>query len=606
VPVPVIKSPQPELYQKLDNWDADIRSLEYKDQTPQIVWENKEIEKGAGLIQSTSALSITWQGVLFLGWAVVFLVLLLLLLQRAMFVKGLVRQSELITGGLNDLMQSCCRQLGIKSKISLKASPNATSPAVCGLFRPAILLPQNLLSKLSKEQVKAVLFHELVHIKRGDLWVNLVQTLLQIVYFYNPFVWLANAMIRRIREQAVDEAVQVALGSEAQSYPKILVDVAKMTFKRPALSLRLIGVVENKGALKGRISRMLSRPIPKRAKLSLVGLLAIIIIGIIILPMAAAKVGEPTLVIKGTVTYSVTGKPIVGAKVFDDGYGPGPDWQNTKAGEQSKWGAITDANGQYSFLTWPEHHSIKVEADNCESQTKTLYSGHFTLNKKPEEIFDFTLKKSNKTDVQIETSLWQDEGEGVVGESDLVWGDDVNGLRAAIEIVPKKESYSLDEVIKVRFHLQNISKDRIQFQTYPWTIDFARIHVEGKKEDKIISGPYVSQWRDVTTMMIQAGQTVYFDGRINLGGSRPNDDFMCYVLYCRPGRYLLSGLLRFPQHESSVPQQQDKGETELQRLYNELELSGLWKVSWKQAKSKLTLSNQPPGRVRDEKMKSIK
>jgi len=40
---------------------------------------------------------------------------------------------------------------------------------------------------------------------------NLVQTLLQIAYFYNPFVWFANWMIRRVREQAVDEAVQVLL-----------------------------------------------------------------------------------------------------------------------------------------------------------------------------------------------------------------------------------------------------------------------------------------------------------------------------------------------------------------------------------------------------------
>ena len=74
------------------------------------------------------------------------------------------------------------------------------------------------------------MIHELTHIKRGDLWVNLVQTIVQVVYFYNPFVWLANVIVRRIREQAVDEMVLVALGTEAKSYSNTLIDIAEMAF----------------------------------------------------------------------------------------------------------------------------------------------------------------------------------------------------------------------------------------------------------------------------------------------------------------------------------------------------------------------------------------
>lgn len=379
IPQLTILSPKPELYKEIYPQRTDIRSLE---------WQKEE--------QKPAAESVTWQGALFAGWVVVVLVLIILLLQRAVFVNGLVKQADEVTGGLNDVIQSCCKHINIKNKIRLKISANAVSPAVCGLFRPVILLPTNLIPNLSKSQIKAVLLHELVHIKRGDLWINLFQTLLQIVYFYNPFLWLANAIIRRIREQAVDEAVQVALAESAESYPKILVDVAKLAFRHPVLSLRLIGVVESKSALKSRIARMLSLPIPKKAKLGIAGLLIIVIAGLILLPMAAAKVGEPTLVIKGTVTNLATEEPIAGAKVFDDGYGPGPDWQKVKAGEQFEWGAITDSNGQYSFLTWPEHHTIKVESDGYESQNKSLYSSHFTLNKKNEEIFDFALTPVSK------------------------------------------------------------------------------------------------------------------------------------------------------------------------------------------------------------------
>ncbi len=282
--------------------------------------------------------------------------------------------------------------MGVKRKIGLKVSSNAASPAVCGLFRPVILVPQNLTSSLNPSQLRAVLLHELAHIRRSDLWVNLAQTVLQIIYFYNPLLWVANCIIRRVREQAVDEMVLVAMGEKAQQYPQTLVNVAKLAFKRPALSLRLIGVVESKSALAGRIKHILNRPMPKRAKLGILGLAVVIITAAILLPMASCTPGPPSLVIKGTIKDAQTGKPIAGARVFDDGYGPKPKWEQIKADERSEWGAITNSAGEYSFLTWPEHHSIKVEAPGYKAKRQSLYDGHFVFNKKDEEIFDFALE----------------------------------------------------------------------------------------------------------------------------------------------------------------------------------------------------------------------
>lgn len=232
---------------------------------------------------------LTWQAVVFLIWLAVVAATLLLLIQRLMFVYGLIRQSQKANALLTDTLEFCRKQIGLRQKVSLKVSPNATSPAVCGLFRPVILVPNNLAPSLGSSHLRAVLMHELAHIKRGDLWVNMAQTLLQIVYFYNPFFWLANAVIRRIREQAVDETVQVALGERAPQYPETLLNVAKLAFQRPALSLRLVGVVESKTALKERIKKMLEMPVPKTAKLGIVGLLAIFVIGVVLLPMAGAQ-----------------------------------------------------------------------------------------------------------------------------------------------------------------------------------------------------------------------------------------------------------------------------------------------------------------------------
>jgi len=232
---------------------------------------------------------IQWQGVVFLLWLAIVIALLLLLAQRAIFVRSLVVQAKNANRPMCDVLNDCRKGMKVKRRPSLKVSPNATTPAVCGLFRPVILVPNNLSTALGSEDLQVVLLHELAHIKRGDLWVNLGQTLLQIIYFYNPLLWLANAVIRRAREQAVDEAVLVTMGEKASRYPQTLVSVAKLAFKRPTLSLRLIGVVESKSALTARIKRILSRPIPKSAKLGILGLAAIIITAAFILPMAQAR-----------------------------------------------------------------------------------------------------------------------------------------------------------------------------------------------------------------------------------------------------------------------------------------------------------------------------
>jgi beta-lactamase regulating signal transducer with metallopeptidase domain/ketosteroid isomerase-like protein len=239
-----------------------------------------------------ASVPITWQAILFILWLIGMLVFSVLLIQRVFFVRGLIAQSEPAKDRLVDILNQYRRQIGISRSVELKLSPNIQSPAVCGLLRPTVLMPKALFEKLSPEKLRAVLIHELAHIKRADLWVNLVQTILQVVYFYNPFVWLTNAIVRRIREQAVDEMVLVALGAEAKSYSNTLIDIAEMAFWKANFSLRLIGVVESKKALHRRIKHMLTRPIPKSAKIGIFSLLIIMVMAAVLLPMAAAAKQE--------------------------------------------------------------------------------------------------------------------------------------------------------------------------------------------------------------------------------------------------------------------------------------------------------------------------
>ncbi len=119
--------------------------------------------------------------------------------------------------------------------------------------------------------------------------MNLVHTILQILFFYNPLVWLANAAVRCAREQAVDETALACLGPEAAEYSNTLIDIAEIAHARPSLSLRLIGVVESQRVLASRIEHIINHPFPSSARLGTTGGLVVIIAAVILLPMARGQ-----------------------------------------------------------------------------------------------------------------------------------------------------------------------------------------------------------------------------------------------------------------------------------------------------------------------------
>ena len=231
--------------------------------------------------------TLTWQAWVLCAWVVGVIAILGLLVRRLLFVQRLLARSRLADASWEALMCGCAEQIGIRRPIEVRVSRTLHSPAACGLMNPVILVPESIEHTLSQDKLRAILLHELVHIKRCDLWVNLAQTLLQVVYFYSPLLWLANATIRGLREKAVDEVVLTKLGrAEAGQYSATLIDMAEIAFTRPHFSLGLIGVVESKRALTQRIKHILGRPMPKSAKMGLFGSGAIVVVACLLLPMA--------------------------------------------------------------------------------------------------------------------------------------------------------------------------------------------------------------------------------------------------------------------------------------------------------------------------------
>jgi beta-lactamase regulating signal transducer with metallopeptidase domain len=234
--------------------------------------------------------SLQWPALVLLGWAVGVLLLLALVLWQIVSVRRSLSRSRPAGPRLVALLEECRAELKITTRVGLRLTDDVRSPAVSGSWRPVILLPAGLPSGLSPQGLRTIFTHELAHIKRWDLWVNLAQTALQVAYFWHPLVWVTNRRLRHLRELAVDETVLVALRSQAQCYADTLIDIAEMAFRKPAFNLRWMGIAESKRTLERRIAHMLNPHLSRRSALGLSGLLTILVLGAVLVPMGRAQV----------------------------------------------------------------------------------------------------------------------------------------------------------------------------------------------------------------------------------------------------------------------------------------------------------------------------
>lgn len=102
-------------------------------------------------------------------------------------------------------VQALAAGLRIRQRIQLLQSEIVQVPVVIGALKPVILVPLGILSQLPAEQVEAILLHELAHIKRRDYLVNLLQSVAETIFFFNPAVWWVSSLIRDERENCCDD-----------------------------------------------------------------------------------------------------------------------------------------------------------------------------------------------------------------------------------------------------------------------------------------------------------------------------------------------------------------------------------------------------------------
>lgn len=154
---------------------------------------------------------------------------------------------------LKCLLNEGAQILGLNHDLPVFETEEVQTPAVYGLWRKRLLLPDGLRERLSKEGLRHVLMHELAHVKRRDPEANWLIAVLQILHWFNPLLWIAFARMRADRELATDDLALKHTGLEDRSsYGETILQVLEGVTRRASLP-GLVGIGESKAQMKERL-----------------------------------------------------------------------------------------------------------------------------------------------------------------------------------------------------------------------------------------------------------------------------------------------------------------------------------------------------------------
>ncbi len=147
---------------------------------------------------------------------------------------------------INEKFELLIVKMGISKSVKLNESTLVNLPILVGHFKPFILLPVGLSANLTIAELEAILAHELAHLKRHDYLVNLGQSIIEILYFFNPALLYLSVKTRDIRENCCDDFASEICGSKLP-IAKALVQIEQfrhdsklaMAFGRKGSSLKL-------------------------------------------------------------------------------------------------------------------------------------------------------------------------------------------------------------------------------------------------------------------------------------------------------------------------------------------------------------------------------
>jgi len=244
----------------------------------------------------------TW---IFAVWLLCFMFKSVKLTRELLYVKR-VRSVGVLDIGTEwkDKVAILSQKLGMVRGVGIKESKLINVPVTVGYLKPIILLPAGMILQLSLEQIESVIYHELAHILRRDYLVNIMQSVVETVFFFNPAIWWISALIREERETCCDDIV-LAHVPQKRSYLEALMIFQEYESDKSSYAMALS---MRKNQLMKRLRRMVSHENQKLSAAEKVVLLSgmMLLFLFMFVPRANSQVRHSASFIKNRVMAMVS------------------------------------------------------------------------------------------------------------------------------------------------------------------------------------------------------------------------------------------------------------------------------------------------------------
>jgi len=254
------------------------------------------------------------------------------------------RDRPLLTQKTLELFEQCKSRMNVQTLVAIVPSDQIKSPALFGFIRPRLLLPLEMLEKASGEEMRYIFLHELAHLKRRDIYLGWLTSLLQVLHWFNPLIWFAFYRMRTDREFACDALVLAhTQKEESQEYGRAIISLLRrFSHSRPLPAMA--GILEGRSQLKRRIT-MITQFKKNSYRWSPLALILILLLACISLPDASRTKASASIVAKPSTTVVRQ----VCAEMVNPFYIGAPS-PNGKYLAYSDWTTLIDGNPPLTVL----------------------------------------------------------------------------------------------------------------------------------------------------------------------------------------------------------------------------------------------------------------
>ena len=225
-----------------------------------------------------------WVPWLLAVWASGTASLLALLGLGALSLRRLVRTaSPLDSADWTRPLVETADRLGLTRLPRISRSDQVAMPIVCGLLAPALVMPDSAI-EWSDSRRRAVLAHELAHLRRRDLASNMACHLACALYWFNPLAWIAAQRVRVEGERASDD-LALRAGARPSEYADHLLQIVRgaLHARAPTASIPMAQPREFEGRMLAILDKFARRDQPSRRQALAVAALA----AVLLVPLAA-------------------------------------------------------------------------------------------------------------------------------------------------------------------------------------------------------------------------------------------------------------------------------------------------------------------------------